>query len=271
MNEPYGCELGICKMNIQAYADDIVVFCPSATGLRKLLSRLEGLLLTNELEVNVNKTKTVIFSRSSSLDEPKFYMCGALIENVRDYKYLGCMLNSRLSEKSELSRIQSSFNNSVGMFLRKFYSVDIRVKLTLFRSLCLSFYGLELINNIKGCSDVFKKCAVSYHMALKRLLGVPRYFSNHYVCNDLNMFTFKHFVNVKVLKFFMWLISSSSPCLYRHKAYFVNFSLLATSVQKIFAETYGVQDVFDNDFDALMARVSFVQNNENFSSYMFSV
>ena len=53
-NQPYGCWSGIRKINIQAYADDIVVFCPTASELRRSI----------KLIVNVTKTKVVIFGKN---------------------------------------------------------------------------------------------------------------------------------------------------------------------------------------------------------------
>ena len=60
---PLYCKLGVEKMNIQAYADDIVIFCPSACGLRSILTRLESMLLEHGLVVNITKTRIIIFNK----------------------------------------------------------------------------------------------------------------------------------------------------------------------------------------------------------------
>ena len=54
---PYACRLGISKLNIQAYADEIVVLCPSATGLKVILSVLQGLMDSHFLCINCSKLK----------------------------------------------------------------------------------------------------------------------------------------------------------------------------------------------------------------------
>lgn len=61
--EPYGCWHGLTKVNIQAYADDIVVFCPSSTGLRVLLQKVEISLSKHALILNNAKTKCMVFSK----------------------------------------------------------------------------------------------------------------------------------------------------------------------------------------------------------------
>ena len=62
-------------------------------------------------------------------------MNGVNLDIVSEDKYLGCILNNNLTESSELERITKSFKNSVGMFLRKFATVELSIKLRLFTSL----------------------------------------------------------------------------------------------------------------------------------------
>ena len=51
-----GCSLGVFKTNIIAYADDIVLMCPSSNGLQKLVESLGFMLKQIKLKVNVNKS-----------------------------------------------------------------------------------------------------------------------------------------------------------------------------------------------------------------------
>ena len=55
-----GCRLGITKVNIQAYADDMVLLSPTASRLQKLMSRMSDMLECHQLLVNANKTKIVV-------------------------------------------------------------------------------------------------------------------------------------------------------------------------------------------------------------------
>ena len=159
--------MGIEKFNVQAYADDFLVFCPTASGMRKLLAKMELLLNQYELLLNVDKTKIMIFGKPSS-NNITFFINGKQIEIVSQYKYLGCIISDDLYEAKELDRIVKNFNKSVGMLIRKFSSVDIRIKLQLFESLCMSFYGLETIVWRKNCSAAVRKLGVAYHyMSLK--------------------------------------------------------------------------------------------------------
>ena len=99
------------------------------------------------------------------------------------------------------------------MFLMKNLTVELGLKVKLFKILCLSFYWPESIHDRRGCSNVVRKLTVSYHYALKLLIGFPKYFSNHYTCNALNMLTFQHLVNYRLFGYYKWLSDTNSPCL----------------------------------------------------------
>ena len=142
---------------------------------------------------------------------------------------------------SELEIITKSFNNSVGMVLRNFATVDLSNKLRLFTSFCMSLYGLELITDTKACSDVLSKLSASYHSALKRVLRFPKRFSNHYTCNHLDMFISKHLRNYRTLKLLRWLNSSTSPCLFLHRVMLGRCSRCASYVRDLYRREYNVQ------------------------------
>ena len=54
-----------------------------------------------------------------------------------------------------------------------------------------------------SCGRAEQGISVSYHTALKRILGWPKFVSNHLVRNIFNTVTFEHFMNLMSLKFFL--------------------------------------------------------------------
>lgn len=70
-----------------------------------------------------------------------------------------------------------SFNKPVGMFLCKFSTVQLNVKMKVFQSLRVSFHGIVLLYETKGCAATMKRLAVSYHYDLKRLICFPKFIS----------------------------------------------------------------------------------------------
>ena len=148
------------------------------------------------------------------------------------------------------------------MLIRKFSSVDMRIKLQLFESLCMSFYGLEIIVWRKNCSAALRKLSVAYHYALKRLLGFPKHSSNHYVCAILDKLTFTHFLNYKSVKFLFWLESCESPCFAVRKRYMIKHSMFAGAISDIWYKEYDIINPLENDIDALLSRMFFIQRRE---------
>ena len=122
-----------------------------------------------------------------------------------------------------------------------------------FNSLCLSMYGLQVFMSKRNCVSDLKKLGVAYHFAVKRLLGLPKYFSNHYACGLLNRFTFEHLMNFRAFRFFFWLSKCASPCFSRYKTYFLNKSILSKYVNQVFVDKYSVTRIIDDD---IMIRLS---------------
>ena len=117
-------------------------------------------------------------------------------------KYLRCISNSDLSESFKLESIIKSFMKSKCMFLRKFSTVELLIKLRLFTSLSMSLYGLELKTDTKSCSAISSKLIVLYDYASKKLIGFLKSFSNYYAYNYVDMLVFKQLRNYSMLSFF---------------------------------------------------------------------
>ena len=264
--EPYGCLLGINKINIQAYADDMVLICPTAKGLRELLLKFSSLMSEHELQINVAKTKVIVFHKGRNPYRAlNFEINGLKIEQVPSYKYLGSFISFNLRNQEDIKRLQSSFNKKVGMYLRKFHAVSLDIKIRLFDSLCMDLYGMDLWYDNSSCKTLLKNVAVSYHYALKRILGFPKRSSNHAICYLLDRLTFDHLINYRILKFYRWVYNCNSPCILINKIYFTSRSMLKCTIENTFSSLYDVDDVIDNDIDALRSRILYVQNREESS------
>ena len=268
--EDVGCRIGINKFNILAYADDIVLMSPSAGGLRILLNVINDCINDHKLLINVIKTKVMVFrnKRKYVFNDLSFYLNGTILENVSSFKYLGCILNFDLDDSLDILKGLSSFNKSFGFLFRKFYSLEPGIFYSLFSSFCSSFYGSELWFYRFKCRESFNKLAVSYHSALKKILGLPKFYSNHVACSALDAYTFKHFINMKILRFAFWLKDCQSLCFYSLKHYFFSSSSFIDRFNQTWQEVYEVGDVLNNDVQAILARIKFVQDREPCSMFV---
>ncbi|KAI5717340.1 hypothetical protein M8J77_004178 [Diaphorina citri] len=79
------------------YADDLVLLTDKENELQKMLDALEEYCTVNKLEVNVEKTKVVVFRRKGKLrKEIKFTYQRTPVEIVPSYIYLGVTFTSGL-------------------------------------------------------------------------------------------------------------------------------------------------------------------------------
>ena len=98
-------------VHIQAYADDIVLYCDAST-LSRLQHRLSAALSllnhwadNNKLTFNATKTKLVVFSRCHVAPALELSLANHVIEQVAVYKYLGVLLDRKLLFNHHLEHI----------------------------------------------------------------------------------------------------------------------------------------------------------------------
>ena len=87
-----GCQpvtLDITKINCLMYADDVILLSETAEGLQNCLDKLYKYCEQWGLEVNLKKTKSLIFNNTGRLEQMKLTYNKEVVENVRKYSYLG--------------------------------------------------------------------------------------------------------------------------------------------------------------------------------------
>ena len=72
------------------YADDLVLFSDTKNGLQQKLDILNNYCTEWCIEVNVKKTKVIIFNKTGGLMNDRFNIRTDTIECVKQYKYLPC-------------------------------------------------------------------------------------------------------------------------------------------------------------------------------------
>ena len=75
-------------------------------------------------------------------------------------------------------------------------------------------------------------------------------------------------MNLKSLKFLLWLKRNNSTCFIRFKGHFFRSSIFKQDIDDIFLKKYDLSNVLDNDFDAILSRIYFVFNREPSSMYV---
>ena len=187
---------------------------------------------------------------------------GNYIENVYSIKYLGFNLTYNLNNTDDINRVKNKFYAEFNVILRKFGSAHKNVKLFLFKQYCLQFYGCELWFGGETPKYLIKQFSVGFHKAIKKLLGLSSHESNHFACQEANVLMLGHFLNkLKISATLRFLLK---PCNFISKIldFIYSSSALVKDVLKILTDVYDVSSLLDNDYQAILSRIWYVQNHE---------
>ena len=260
-NSHEGCRLGLMRMNVLAYADDIVLLANTRDQLDILYGILNRGMEERKLSINKNKTKCMIFNKKSDIILNSFGLKEDNFEIVSECKYLGHIIQENLSDVKDVNFRLGSFYGKFNWVYRNFKRISSDVVDFLLKSFCTPEYGLTIWNlgeiTNKPC---FKTFTVAYSNALKKILGVPVSTSSHAVAEIFNHLLFYHSVTFIQIRYFKRILRPFNPIL---KILNINTKngYLYRSVNKRVKDIYNC-DIILNDLDTLKSRVFWVRNHE---------
>ena len=147
-NLEVGCQIDYYRLNIIAYADDILLMAASATGLKFLINKF--ILLINDLCIPINYDKCNYMVFKASKNSKEIYPSLAVNNNHNTIKfsncckYLGVIFMDNMSLEKDSERCYQSFLNQFNSLYYKFNFLNNETLIFLFQSYCSSFYGVEL-------------------------------------------------------------------------------------------------------------------------------
>ena len=240
-----------CRVDCLMYADDIVILSDTEKGLQKRLDILQAYCMKWCLNVNLNKTKVLVFNKTGKFIKCPIYFEGKVIESVNFYKYLGIKFVSsgKFSQaKDELYKkaVKASFKLHHCL---SSCSPSISTSLHLYDHTIkpILFYGSEILGMFAPDSAACKKdndyilekvfsndfVEKSHMKYMKYILGVNKKASNIAIMSELGRYPNYFSVLLSMLKYCHRLENLTDGFLY--DAYICNQDLHSKHINTWFS------------------------------------
>ena len=116
LNELFvGCYFNNMLINHLLYADDIILMCPSHSGLQTLVNECAKFGAQNDIIFNVNKTVCMVIRTKEfkRCNIPEILLNNSFLKYVDSYKYLGHLLSETLSDDKDILRQRRNMQEAI--------------------------------------------------------------------------------------------------------------------------------------------------------------
>lgn len=204
-----------CKINL--FADDALLTYSSKdynSAVLKVNSDLKLIhtwLNANKLKLNINKTKFMTLSYKPVITRNVIAINDDAIEQVTTFKYLGVVIDNKLTFKDHIEKIIKKVSSNVGLLYR------LSPKLT--KSARLTIYQSVIKPHLEYCSSVLFLCnncdvnklQVLQNKAMRIILKRNRRSNVCVMLKDLNWLSVKQLIVFKVMLFIYKMRSGLLP------------------------------------------------------------
>ena len=130
------------------------------------LRKISTWLISNRLSVNVNKTACMLFSNTNTDMDSNIYINGAIVRKVSCVKFLGILIDDKVTWKSHCQNVHMSVSRNLGV-IRK-------LKLVLPSQTLLSLYNTLILPHLQYCvltwGNTFRTYLNKIHIVQKKAL-----------------------------------------------------------------------------------------------------
>lgn len=167
-----GCYVGRMFCGAFGYADDLMLLCPSVSGLQTLIDKCFEFGKMFDIEFNTDKSKVIVFHAPGVKvsDTLKLTLGTTVLEIVDKVEHLGHVLTSVLSDIDDINVQLASFNKKSNVVLSDFRGINGFTRLKMLQTYCYSFYGCQLWRFNDPALD---KLAVQWRKSCRKALMLP--------------------------------------------------------------------------------------------------
>ena len=212
-----GIDIGMLKLYLLLYADDIVIFSNSKEGLQKGLDVLADYCNKWKLTVNIDKTKVMIFRKGGNLPRNiSFTFQGKNIEIVNRFVYLGITFSTGGSFNDTHKTLSGQALKAIfklNQYLYHFTDLLPKHTLDLFDMLVMPIlcYGGEV-----WCFSKPVQQERTHLQFCKKLLGVKRVTQNDFVYGELGRVNLQNKLFVSAISYWFKILECEQQKYIRH-------------------------------------------------------
>ena len=163
----FGCHVGDIFMGALAYADDVVLLCPTKYGLNRMLTICD--VFSEEYKLLFNITKTHLLFYSSQSVNVFIQWLDKRIDSEERAIHLGHIVGPNV-EQNVIDEIVSSMYAKTNALISEFGHCDCQVKYRLFKSFIMVLYGSVLWDY---SSRFFSRFLIAWRKCIRKLLRLP--------------------------------------------------------------------------------------------------
>ena len=199
---------GMMELFILLFADDLTLMSTTPVGLQNQLSYLEDACDSVNLQVNIEKTKILVFRNGGPLSTgEKWFYKGSSIDIVNNFNYLGYNFSTKLSVKKGTDTLVKKGKKAVFGLNSALANLPEMTKQTFFKIFDAKVQPILLYAaEVWGCTrmDLIERVHL---LACKRFLGVPKATPTNLVYGELNRFPLYIGAQLKAIRYWLRLTS----------------------------------------------------------------
>jgi hypothetical protein len=203
---PYGVMIDGYRVNIIAYADDIVLISTSLSSLQRLVDLCVAKALEAGLRFNPDKCAVVCFTGKTLApvyeDMEPIMINNGPVPFTSEFNYLGHTLCSSNRDDLDINRLRRSFFGAYYGALRPVSTASVQVKKTIFQAHCLHLFGSESWFKFPQ----YKFCSTAVNTGIKRVLGASKFDSTTLSLSESNLLPFEFLWKQRKILFYKRLL-----------------------------------------------------------------
>lgn len=166
------------------YADDVVLVAESKDALQMMINRLVEYCEDNDLVINEEKTKVVVFGQIGRPPKEDWYIRRKKIEKVKEIKFLGVLFQTSGSLKGHMKERKMKCKAAIGamrnIIIDKGINTETKIRIYEATAKTILLYGAEVFG-VEEQGEI----EIAERYFYRMLYDLPRWTPKHFITTEL--------------------------------------------------------------------------------------